>query len=190
MLVAGFWSRIVATAADRSDLETETVISSSSVAVSESRGGVKSLHEIRLGREQRRATQRTRLIRHEPDIDAVSVERVAAERKKTELILRLELRQANRAVAGGSRDARSAIHGGESEDRERVEHGGRFRLGRDSAVGESEGLGGGGRWRERRVVAATTVEAAEEEADGDGDEESHEEDEDDDEDTGFKTVER
>lgn len=113
---------------------------------------------------------------------------VAAERQATELVVGLELRQANGAVGGGRIAA--ASDGGEGEERKRVDDRAlrvlrqdssvgvsvRLRLRLGSSGGESSSSGG-----VAEVAEAAAVEVAEEEAERDGGDDRDEEDENDDE---------
>lgn len=117
---------------------------------------------------------------------------VAAERQATELVVGLELRQANGAVGGGRIAA--ASDGGEGEERKRVDDRAlrvlrqdssvgvsvrlRLRLGSSGGESSSRGSGSGG---VAEVAEAAAVEVAEEEAERDGGDDRDEEDENDDE---------
>lgn len=113
---------------------------------------------------------------------------VATQRQETELVVRLELRQANRAVGGGRIAA--ASDGGEGEERKRVDDRALNVLRRDSSVGENvrlrlrlgstggESSSSGG---VAEVAEAAAVEVAEEEAERDGGDDRDDEDENDDE---------
>lgn len=115
---------------------------------------------------------------------------VATERQETELVVRLELRQANRAVGGGRIAA--ASDGGEGEERKRVDDRALRNLRRDSSVGENVRLRLGSTGGESsssssssggvaEVAEAAAVEVAEEEAERDGGDDRDYEDENDDE---------
>lgn len=113
---------------------------------------------------------------------------VATQRQETELVVRLELRQANRAVGGGRIAA--ASDGGEGEERKRVDDRALNVLRRDSSVGENvrlrlrlgstggESSSSGG---VAEVAEAAAVEVAEEKAERDGGDDRDDEDENDDE---------
>lgn len=115
---------------------------------------------------------------------------VATQRQETELVVRLELRQANRAVGGGRIAA--ASDGGEGEERKRVDDRALNVLRRDSSVGENvrlrlslrlgstggESSSSGG---VAEVAEAAAVEVTEEEAERDGGDDRDDEDENDDE---------
>lgn len=81
--------------------------------------------DVRIGGVDVRPTERTGLIGAEPSVYAVSMKGMAAEGEQPELIMRLELREADGAVpvdgGGGPVDDR-----GEGEEREGVENGGTF----------------------------------------------------------------
>ena len=116
---------------------------------------------------------------------------VATQRQETELVVRLELRQANRAVGGGRIAA--ASDGGEGEERKRVDDRALNVLRRDSSVGENVRLrlslrlgSTGGESSSSsggvaEVAEAAAVEVAEEEAERDGGDDRDDEDENDDE---------
>lgn len=111
---------------------------------------------------------------------------VATERQETELVVGLELRQANRAVGGGRIAA--ASDGGEGEERKRVDDRALRVLRRDSSVGENVRLRLGSTGGESsssggvaEVAEAAAVDVAEEEAERDGGDDRDEEDENDDE---------
>lgn len=147
-------------AADGADLKPETVTSAT-------RGSMYSLHHIRFRGNNRRAAERTRQIGLEPRVDAKSVKRVATERKKTELIVRLELEQTNGAISSARRPARD---GGEGEQRERV-HNRKCRIiRRNAAAGDSTRVGRGDGGDGGEMTEASAVEVAEEEAEGDREE--------------------
>lgn len=74
-------------------------------------------------------------MRLKPRVDAYGVEGVAAEREESELVTRLELRQADGAVGGDGR-GRPAGDGGVGEERE-----GGCVVGADSASRDSTRLG-------------------------------------------------
>ena len=113
---------------------------------------------------------------------------MATQRQETELVVRLELRQANRAVGGGRIAA--ASDGGEGEERKRVDDRALNVLRRDSSVGENvrlrlrlgstggESSSSGG---VAEVAEAAAVEVTEEEAERDGGDDRDDEDENDDE---------
>ena len=115
---------------------------------------------------------------------------MATQRQETELVVRLELRQANRAVGGGRIAA--ASDGGEGEERKRVDDRALNVLRRDSSVGENvrlrlslrlgstggESSSSGG---VAEVAEAAAVEVAEEKAERDGGDDRDDEDENDDE---------
>ena len=99
---------------------------------------------------------------------------VATQRQETELVVRLELRQANRAVGGGRIAA--ASDGGEGEERKRVDDRALRNLRRDSSVGENVRLRLGSTGGESsssssggvaEMAEAAAVEVAEEEAERD-----------------------
>lgn len=135
--VAGIRRR--SSAADVSDLDSKAIAAAAVVFTVRRE---KRLEDFGLGDENRRSAQRTGLVGVKPRVDTERVERVAAEGEEAELVVGLELREADGAIGGGGGAARR--DGGEGEERKRLDERGVRILRRDAAARHSERVSGGG----------------------------------------------
>lgn len=114
--------------ADASDLNPETAavpisVTETTVTNAAVRIGLDFFEYFGVGGDYGGAAEGACLVGDDPRVDAVGVERVAADWQQTELIMRLELRQTHRAVASGEVSGDRT----ECEERQRIQQTGRRR---------------------------------------------------------------